>query len=205
MSEQRVRPRDAASLVILRGAGDETCVLLGRREPRNRFMPNVWVFPGGRVDPADAQARPARGLRPAVAAKLEEKWSPVASRALAVAAVRETWEETGLTFGEVSGQELRPALDSLEYVARAITPSDSPIRYHARFFTARAESAAGDVRGNGELLDLEWFSIPRALELDMIDVTRFVLDEVQRRSQGEHPGGVPFIHYRGGTRRIVYE
>ena len=57
MSEARqqtpVRPRDAASLVILRGRNAATEVLLGRRAAKHRFMPNVYVFPGGRVDDED--------------------------------------------------------------------------------------------------------------------------------------------------------
>ena len=57
---------------------------------------------------------------------------------LAVAAIRETYEETGLWIGEHIAGRLRPNLQCLEYLARAITPASSPIRYNARFFMAEA-------------------------------------------------------------------
>jgi len=53
-------PRPAATIILLRdredgGAGDEQLleVLMLRRSPEARFMPNVWVFPGGSLDPED--------------------------------------------------------------------------------------------------------------------------------------------------------
>ena len=91
-------------------------------------MPDVWVFPGGRVDPSDAHSPVHSELSPAVAAKLESRWSPARARALAVAAVRETFEETGLAFGELVDGQLHPSLDRLDYLARAITPTMTATR-----------------------------------------------------------------------------
>ena len=151
----RAKPRDAATLVLARGRGRDAEVLLGRREPRDRFMPDVYVFPGGRVDPSDATQPAASELRPSVAARLARSTaSPGRARALAVAAVRETFEETGLVLGHRDGGGIRPALAALDFVARAITPADNPIRYHARFFLADGEALEGELRSNGELLDL---------------------------------------------------
>src|SRR5260370_32255552 len=48
-----VRPRDAASLILLRGEGRELELLAGRRPGHVRFMPGVYVFPGGAIDPED--------------------------------------------------------------------------------------------------------------------------------------------------------
>jgi 8-oxo-dGTP pyrophosphatase MutT (NUDIX family) len=45
-----VRPRQAASVILLRGGGEALEVLLVRRTPKARFMGGVWVFPGGAVD-----------------------------------------------------------------------------------------------------------------------------------------------------------
>ena len=73
---------------------------------------------------------------------------------VAVAAVRETYEETGLLLGRLIAGRLEPALSGLDHIVRAITPTDSPIRFHARFFLADIASASGTLRGNGELLDL---------------------------------------------------
>ena len=48
--EHPTRPRQAATVILLRGAGSGLEVLLLRRDPRARFMPGAWVFPGGAVD-----------------------------------------------------------------------------------------------------------------------------------------------------------
>jgi 8-oxo-dGTP pyrophosphatase MutT (NUDIX family) len=167
-------------------------------------MPDVYVFPGGRVDRSDAIAPATSELRPQVAAKLEQTTSRVKARAraLGVAAIRETFEETGLVLGEHGRQGLRPSLGHLDYVARAITPAGNPIRYHARFFLADAEALEGELRSNGELLDLAWLPIGKALELNIIDVTEFVLREAASHLAGCAEPGVPFVHYRGSARRI---
>ncbi len=203
--EKPVRPRNAASLVILRGDGDDAEVLLGRRNAKHRFMPNVYVFPGGRVDGADHGVVGISDLAPNVARKMERKWSPRVARALATAALRETYEETGLLFGELDDAGFRPDMRQLDYVARAITPSDSPIRFHARFFTVHAEYARGTPADSVELLDLKWVTIRDALALPLVDVTEFVLQEVQRRLQGHEAQGVPLFSYRYGVPNVKYE
>jgi 8-oxo-dGTP pyrophosphatase MutT (NUDIX family) len=200
-----VKPRDAASLVIVRGRGSAARVLLGRREPRDRFMPGVWVFPGGAMDRSDARAPAKSELSPPVAAKLEARWPPTRARALAIAAVRETFEETGLVFGELEDGELRPALGRLDYLARAITPAVSPIRYHARFFLADAADGSGELGGNGELLDLGWIPISEAMDLPTINVTRLVLREAARRAAGHSSPGVLSIRFRLETPMLRYE
>jgi 8-oxo-dGTP pyrophosphatase MutT (NUDIX family) len=43
-------PRQAATVILLRGGGEQLEVLLVRRTPQARFMGGVWVFPGGAVD-----------------------------------------------------------------------------------------------------------------------------------------------------------
>jgi 8-oxo-dGTP pyrophosphatase MutT (NUDIX family) len=199
---RRTRPRDAASLVLTRGRGRDAEVLLGRREPTDRFMPDVYVFPGGRVDRGDASLPAASELRAPVAAALAAHAGGARGRALAVAAVRETFEETGLLLGRRAGATVSPDLRRLVYVARAITPTASPIRYHARFFQADAAALSGRLRGSGELLDLAWLPIPRALELPIIDVTGFVLHEVARRLSGRSVRGLPLCHYRGTELRV---
>jgi 8-oxo-dGTP pyrophosphatase MutT (NUDIX family) len=188
-------------------------VLLGRREPRDRFLPDLYVFPGGRVDPGDATRPVASELRGEVAQRMSRHGSERRSRALAVACIRETHEETGLVLGEMVDGQLCPALHSLDYVARAITPAGNPIRYHARFFSANAQRVSGNLVSNGELLDLEWRSFEASLELPMLDVTKFILQTVAR--QLGHPAGAelparaagetPLVHYRRTERHIRYE
>ncbi|MCG8588590.1 MAG: NUDIX hydrolase [Proteobacteria bacterium] len=193
-------PRDAASLVIVRGEGSRARVLLGRRPTRDRFMPDVYVFPGGRVDRADARAAVHADLAPGVARPLAATRVRAQPRALAVAAVRETYEETGLLFGRADASSPLFDLSPLEYLGRAITPASSPIRYHARFFFARAEAARGRLRGNGELLDLRWLPLAKARELPMIDVTQRMLEEAAARLGVARSPRPLFIHYRGARR-----
>ncbi|MFN3537584.1 MAG: NUDIX domain-containing protein, partial [Brevundimonas sp.] len=49
----RMRPKDAATLIVTRTAGGRTEVLMGRRAAGHVFMASKWVFPGGRIDPSD--------------------------------------------------------------------------------------------------------------------------------------------------------
>jgi len=200
-----VRPRNAASLVILRGHGPDAEVLLGRREPRHRFMPNVFVFPGGRLDSEDGSTAVSSAMKPTVARLLERQASPRRARGLGVAAIRETFEETGLCFGDVDDDRIRPSLGTLDYIARAITPPRNPIRFHARFFIANLDDATGELKGNGELLDLHWLPLAKAFELPIVDVTEFVLTEVQRRLAGIDAPGLPLFSYRHGRAAINYQ
>jgi len=176
---------------------------MGRRAPKNKFMPDVFVFPGGGVQSEDATRPCASELREGSRSALEERATPRVARALGVAAIRETQEETGLEFGPLVEGVLAPDLDALEFIFRAITPRESPIRFHARFFLTSAERAAGGtLRSNGELLDLAWFDLASARALPVIDVTEDVLDEVERHDHGERPARVPLFHYRNGKRQI---
>jgi 8-oxo-dGTP pyrophosphatase MutT (NUDIX family) len=194
-----VRPKDAASLLLVRQRGAHAEVLMGRRARRHRFLPDVYVFPGGGVDRGDHRLAPLTALRPEVAQLLEQSASHARARALAVAAVRETWEETGLALGTVQDGVLRPALDALDHIVRAITPTASPIRFHARFFVADGERLQGTLRGNGELLDLDWRPIERCLALPLADITEFVLGELRHYLRTRHPPArAPLFTYRYG-------
>ena len=193
-----VRPRDAATLVPWRRAGSGLEVLMGRRARHHRFVPDYYVFPGGRVDRRDYGVAPRSPLRGEVFDRLCRSASPRLAHALAVAAVRETWEETGLLLGSLSGAGLRPDLGPLDYALRAITPSDSPVRYHARFFTVEGSHLAGTPKGNGELVDLAWRPIAECLTLQIVDVTEFFLRRLQ---EGRAPGAapeVPLFAFRNG-------
>ncbi len=188
------RPKDAATLVLVRDGANEPEVLMGRRPRRTVFMPDQYVFPGGGVEPCDRWVRPATELRPAVAARLTRACTPGRARSLAAAAVRETFEETGLALGRpapaVNGRlrpewrdfhatGLAPALDRLDYIYRAVTPPGLPRRFNARFFLADAADAAGTLGGNGELLDLRWVTVTEAMGLPLPYITAVVLEEVE--------------------------
>src|SRR5262245_38042674 len=152
LSSPYVRPKDAATLILVDRAGRVPKVLLGKRHHGHKFMPGKFVFPGGRVDPADQRMPVARPLDPATEAHLMKRLqrpSAAKARVFALAAIRETFEETGLLLG-VRGQattvprgpwaafaqaNILPDLGDLHFIGRAITPPGRPRRFDARFFT----------------------------------------------------------------------
>jgi 8-oxo-dGTP pyrophosphatase MutT (NUDIX family) len=191
------KPRDAATLILVRGRRE---VMMGQRSKGHVFMPDKWVFPGGRVDPGDARAPAAAELTPQTEALLRQggqvRRPP---RAFALAAARETREETGLTLGDARG----PDLSKLVYVARAITPPYRPRRFDARFFLADAQEVLCDdcpVQGE-ELLHTRWFSLDEAESLDLPSITRFVLKEVRARLAGEAVKP-PFLRFSRGAHTL---
>lgn len=161
--------RDAASLIVLRRDTSAPEVLMGLRGAGHRFMPNRLVFPGGAVDPEDADAPAASELTPATAAMLGRAASPSLARAVAVAAARELEEETGLTLGAP------PDLSGLRYLCRAVTPAGHAVRFNARFLVVDAARVRGTLAGSGELEGLRWYGIAEAMALDLALVTREVL------------------------------
>lgn len=214
MNHRPIRPQDAASLVLIRNSAGGAEVLMGRRHATLAFMPNAYVFPGGKVAPGDSLIQPASSLPSDYVRHMAVAGSGRRAQALAIAAVRETFEETGLLVGEpgdpgpavapaweaFTRQGLAPALGRLEYLCRAITPTPSPIRFHARFFIADGDHASGMLTGSGELVDLHWTPLTQAHRLPIAHVTAFVLTEIQRLLAAERQEPLPkgmFTHRRG--------
>lgn len=171
---------------------------MGLRAAGHRFMPNRLVFPGGRVDLADRTAPAATELRPETRAALERRAPPRLARAIAMAAARELEEETGLQLG---GPE--PALDRLDYLCRAVTPTIHPMRFNARFLVAPAEAATGTLRGSGELENLAWMSVEATLALPVAPITACVLRDFQKwlALPPNARASWPLICYRGSENR----
>lgn len=167
-----VRPRHAASLILWRHGPAGVEVLMGLRHAGHRFMPNVLVFPGGRVDRADHRARAASELPGFTRACLERAAPPSLARALGVAAARELAEETGLRLGRAA-----PDLGSLDYLCRAVTPPNRFMRFNARFLIAPAEAATGTIQGSGELEALRFFGLEEAARHKLATITAKVLAE----------------------------
>lgn len=195
--------RDAASAVCVRRRHTGLEVLLGRRDRGHRFLPGVYVFPGGRVDATDARVTSATPLRAEDETRLARHASARRARAIAVAAVRETWEEAGLLLGRMTGGQLRPDLARLRYIARAITPTFSPVRFHARFFLVEVspEERLHEPRSD-ELHDLAWLALASLDELPLLNVSRAVLARAVGVLQGRHDDSIPLFHYRGRRARV---
>jgi 8-oxo-dGTP pyrophosphatase MutT (NUDIX family) len=214
-----VKPKDAATLIIVRREGTQPQILMGKRAAGHKFMPNKFVFPGGKVDRADSRIRPAKDLHPMVMQRLMKGCSASRARALALAVIRETFEETGLLLGETDPQTFNsrsagwgaflqqgvtPRLDTLNVIARAITPTYRNRRFDTRFFMVEADLIQNDVQiapvGSGELLQLQWVTIKEAEQLELPTITRIVLNEVERRlAYGHSPQDQgPFIYFRHG-------
>jgi 8-oxo-dGTP pyrophosphatase MutT (NUDIX family) len=201
------RPRDAATLIIVRHDDMRPRVLLGQRHAGHAFMPSKYVFPGGRVDAADSRVKPRLDLHPQVlerlALRMRGRPSLARARALAVAAVRETFEEVGLIVGaETQAQAWREVamtadLSPLRYFARAITPPGRTRRFDSRFFVTDARHVGNLDRpihqGTEELLTPRWFSFDEALGLDLPSITRDILKrlrpfmEAKRNIAPDHP------------------
>jgi 8-oxo-dGTP pyrophosphatase MutT (NUDIX family) len=209
-------PRDAATLMLIDRTGDKPKVLLGRRHAGHKFMPGKFVFPGGRIEPLDAEMSAISELHPDMAKKLNErvaKPSGAFARALTLTAVREVAEETGLLLGvkrdqppatpgeiwtEFAKARVHPVLGNIHFIARAITPPRRPRRFDTRFFTADVSTVAHTIEGvvgpDSELVELTWVPIEEATRLDMPTITGVVLEELATRVAAgmSHDLPVPF-------------
>lgn len=208
--------RDAASVILLRDGADGPRVLMGMRGAKAVFMPSKYVFPGGALDPTDAAMTVAAPLRTEVADALSRHSETHKAEALALAAIRELWEEAGLPLGvegAVNGPTpegwesfaalgLLPALDRLDFVFRAVTPPGRPRRFDARFFLVQADELASDPDDFGaacdELSHLHWIGLREARNLALPFITEVVLSEVEARLNGRETEGVPYFYHEDG-------
>jgi 8-oxo-dGTP pyrophosphatase MutT (NUDIX family) len=215
-----LRPVDAATLIIVDRAGSAPRVLMGRRHEGHKFMPGVFVFPGGRAERNDGAIPCASELRAQACSLLTERVTrgtlPRARR-LALAAIRETFEETGLVIGRKAetgahvpgpwGEFLAtghlPDLEALHFLARAITPPKRPKRFDTRFFVVEAGAIrlkAREMAGpDSELTELAWLTIPETAGLPLPAITRVILAELDAAlAEGwpDKPRPVPFYYER---------
>lgn len=209
-----VRPRDAASLILLRGHGRDLELLAGRRPGHVRFMPGVWVFPGGAIDPEDG--KPWR---------IETGGEHLPPRLVrcARAALRETWEEAGVLVGRRDPTGTAPgaaahgrtpieaayaergitaAIDILTYIGRAITPTPVFRRFNTRFFLADGSAVSGDPVSTDELEDVGWHPVARQPLSPFRDVTQFMLQRAIAVRDGTAPREVPLFCSVGNQRRV---
>ena len=216
-------PRDAATLIIIDRRAASPKVLMGRRHAGHKFMPGKFVFPGGRLEPGDRLIPSASELRPETAASLTRRVvrrSAGRGRALALTAIRETFEETGLLLGRRLATPKNPPadpawrpffergvwpdLDPVAFIGRAITPPRRPKRFDTRFFAVDREAiqdeAPGVIGPESELVELLWVDFAEARRLDLPSITFVMLDELEHRiASGFQPDlPAPFYYERRG-------
>jgi 8-oxo-dGTP pyrophosphatase MutT (NUDIX family) len=217
------RPKDAATLILVDRSAVTPKVLVGKRHDKVVFQPGKFVFPGGRVDKSDNRVPVAAPIPKALEENLLRgipKITAARARALAIAAIREACEETGLCLGRKSNGAaptlegawkpfteagLLPDPSGLFLIARAITPPGRVRRFDTRFFTADASAIAHRVEGvihaEAELVELVWVEIGSKPLADLHPMTRNVLNELEKRlATGplSHDAAMPFFHFHGG-------
>src|SRR3546814_15717428 len=104
-SSEILRPRDAATLIIVRRGKNGGEVLMGERSSAHVFVPENYVFPGGRVDRSDAFVQPATPLRQDVLELMSRSATPRRARAMAMAAGGAKTRVNSRYIGEDTGTE----------------------------------------------------------------------------------------------------
>ncbi|NNE87278.1 MAG: NUDIX hydrolase [Silicimonas sp.] len=214
--DRRLKPvtpliRDAATVILVRDAKSEPSLLMGQRGATAAFMPDKYVFPGGAVDDGDAEIPLVSSLSDTCAQRLQMEAKGPGASALATAAIRELWEETGQCLGEqgvwtdapdswsgFANRDLRPSAGALSFFFRALTPPGRPRRFDARFFLADAAALATDpddfTNAEAELTHLHWVPVAKARELNLPFITRIVLAELESHLPNlGAPDRVPFV------------
>ena len=193
---------------------------MGCRHPESEFLPGYFVFPGGAVSSSDRAAVPATPLDLTQLSAMGVRGNPRAAAVLGVAAVRETYEETGIMIGapgdvgdargpafeEMRRRGIAPALGRLVYLGRAISPVSSPLRFHARFFLTRLLPGQVESGGDGELHDLIWVPLADVGALPTLGITRFMADlagKIIDRAPTSAPRR-PVLTFRNGKRVVRY-
>ncbi len=219
-----MRPRDAATLILLDRSGEDVKVLIGRRHRSHAFMPGRFVFPGGRTDPHDSRVPTATPLLPEEEMRIVgngTRASAARARAIALSAIRETYEEAGLLIGRAASFQTKrpswqgfvehgvsPELDRLRFIARAITPPGRVRRYDTRFLAAWRDDVAVELPEGGptnELEELCWLSIEDAKRAEIPAITRTVLEELKIRldTDPDLKPGHPVPFYRMLRNRFI--
>ncbi|WP_372989212.1 DNA mismatch repair protein MutT [Sulfitobacter sp.] len=212
MTIDKTQIRNASTVIVIRDRFESPRILMGQRGSKAVFMPNKFVFPGGAVDKDDAGIALASPLNDMCRDRLAEDADATLAHAIAVAGIRELWEETGLILGQKGDWQGTPHDDwasfanrgyvpdasALQFVFRALTPPGRPRRFDARFFLVDADAIATDLddfdAACDELSHLQWVALSDARSFDMPFITEVVLAEVEARAKElAPPASVPFF------------
>jgi len=183
-------PRQAATVVVLRGGPDTLEVLMVQRNPEQRFMGGAWVFPGGAVDAHEAEQAPG----------------DLAHRR---AAVRELEEEASVVL---------PGPDALVTYSRWVTPEAIKTRFDTRFFLAAAPEGTEPRVDGRECVDVRWLAPADAIaaygrgELVLVFPTLKTLEDLGRHGSadaalaaggGDPEAIIPRVLIEQGAARVV--
>lgn len=187
---EAVPARPAATVILARDGANGLEVFFVKRHAEARFMGGAWVFPGGKVDDADASdGVPMSASRDDWAERLREPGLTVRdARALHVAAARECLEEAGVLVGGATDPDQIPLLrgallersappiaallrahgawldpDRLVTWARWVTPVGETRRFDARFFVTAVERDTQARHDARETTDSGWYTPSHAL------------------------------------------
>ena len=190
------KPKDASSVIIINKKKNDLYVLMGKRPAKSRFMPSIYVFPGGAVDKTDYKVNKIFKLSTDLKKTLLKSRSQAHTIAIMLAGIRETAEECGLFLTRKTKflnhkdlafdnmwnlflkKSLLPSIQNLHYFGRAITPAYLKTRFHARFFISNFKDFSGKIKTNGELENLEWIKLSKARLLPLADVTEFLINRL---------------------------
>ena len=167
------QPRQAATVILLRGDAETLEVLLVRRTPHARFMAGVWVFPGGAVDEDDApEGATGPSESPGAGGPMAE--AAIEARTLRTAAARELREEAGIALADTS---------ELVEFSRWITPTVVQRRFDTHFFLARLPEGQEPRVDGEECVDFRWFTPQAALAAHKADEIVLVFPTIKQLEQ----------------------
>lgn len=220
--------RNAASIVLVDRRGKKPRILMGRRAAKHKFMPNVYVFPGGRVDYKDRFTPYAADYHSdtleLLMQQMQRSASAVKARMIGLAAIRETQEEVGLLIGKKAETTRRskgrswevfkntgmlPDLSQIVFLARAITPPGNTRRFDTRFFIADVSDHLENqnAQSSDELEDICWVTLEEARELKIPFITNRILlavdDALASADCGKKPIHIPFYRAKPNTHDVA--
>lgn len=223
-----MRIRDASSIVLVDSRGQEPRILMGKRAAKHKFMPNIYVFPGGRVDYADRFGPLGLDYQgdtlDLLMQQMRGRTTALRAQMMGLAAIRETFEEVDLKIGietntvhktanpswaAFSEGGLKADLSKLAYIARAITPPGQNRRFDTRFFMADVSAYLDrqQAQSSEELEDVRWVTFEETKELPLHFITKRILlsanDAIKQADLGKRQPNVAFYRPKAGSKDVA--
>ena len=222
MTTDKIKIRDAATIIVVRNKNTDPSVLMGQRGVNAAFMPSKFVFPGGAVDDQDLNIDIKNSINDICKNRLLRENKYVPGNALVAAAIRELFEETGQIIGveqewseapnnwkDFAKTGYLPDASNMSFVFRAITPPGRPRRFDARFFLIQAEKLQTNLddfsMASDELSHLQWIPLTETKNFDLPFITKVVLAEVTGNlTNNGSPSRVPFFQNTTEEGHVFY-